>query len=283
MSPRIVAVQAGLDRGWIELRKKLASPWELSGEVWPWIIAVGVMYALRDKNVPGTDFSIGLQSVPGIVGMSIIYTGLMGLALGLTTDRDDGTLLRMKAVPNGTIGYFIGKMVSRAGITTASLLIILIPSVLLFGDLQVDSFSAWATLIGIIALGLIATLPIGAVIGAVFGSVQSLGLVMLPVMGLIGISGIFYPITAFPEWVQWIGQVFPVYWLGLGMRSALLPDAMAVAEIGGSWRHLETIGVLGVWAVIGFAYAPVVLRRMARRGSGSSVKETQPAVATTAA
>jgi ABC-2 type transport system permease protein len=276
MRPTMVAVRAGFARGWIEFSKKLKSPWELSGEVWPWIVAVGIMYALRDKTVPGTNFSIGLQAVPGILGMSIIYTGLMGLALALTTDRDDGTLLRMKAVPNGTIGYFISKVASRAAITVAALLIVLIPSVLLFSGLQVDSVAAWARLIGIIALGLVATLPIGAVVGSVFNSAQSLGLVMLPIMGLVAISGIFYPITAFPEWVQWIGQIFPVYWLGLGMRAALLPGQMAVAEIGDSWRHVETIGVLGVWAVIGFFYAPVVLRRMARRGSGSSVKEPLP-------
>lgn len=268
----MVAVRAGFSRGWIEFSKKLKSPWELSGEVWPWIVAVGIMYALRDKTVPGTTFSIGLQAVPGILGMTIIYTGLMGLALALTTDRDDGTLLRMKAVPNGTIGYFISKVASRAVITVASLLIVLIPSVLLFSGLQVDSVGAWMKLAGIIALGLVATLPIGAVIGAVFNSAQSLGLVMLPIMGLVAISGIFYPITAFPEWVQWIGQIFPVYWLGLGMRAALLPGEMAVAEIGDSWRQIETIGVLGVWAVIGFFYAPVVLRRMARRSAGSMVK-----------
>ena len=58
---------------------------------------------------------------------------------------------------------------------------------------------------------------------------------------------------------------------GLGMRSALLPDAMSAAEIGESWRQVETICVLGVWAIVGFVVAPVVLRRMARRESGSSV------------
>jgi hypothetical protein len=44
-----------------------------------------------------------------------------------------------------------------------------------------------------------------------------------------------------------------------------------VAEIGGSWRTLMTIAVLEVWAIAGFLLAPVLLRRMARRESGSSV------------
>ena len=90
-------------------------------------------------------------------------------------------------------------------------------------------------------------------------------------MGLIAISGIFYPVTALAGWVQGVAQVFPVYWLGLGMRAALLPDAAAAAEIGGSWRQLETAAVLGAWALAGVVLAPVVLRRMARRESGSSV------------
>ncbi|HZM80188.1 MAG TPA: hypothetical protein VFC19_31015 [Candidatus Limnocylindrales bacterium] len=71
--------------------------------------------------------------------------------------------------------------------------------------------------------------------------------------------------------LQWIAQVFPIYWLGLGMRSALLPGDLAAVEIGHSWRHLETVGVLGAWAVLGLVLAPIVLRRMARRESGSAV------------
>ena len=71
----------------------------------------------------------------------------------------------------------------------------------------------------------------------------------------------------------------PIYWLGLGMRSALLPEQAVGVEIGDSWRHLETIGVLGVWAVLGLLVAPVVLRRMARRESGSSVAERREGAA----
>ena len=94
---------------------------------------------------------------------------------------------------------------------------------------------------------------------------------LLLLAGLAVISGIFYPITHLPVFLQWTGQVFPLYWLGLGMRSALLPNAMAAVEVGHSWRHLATFGVLSAWAVAGLVLAPVVLRRMARRESGSTV------------
>ena len=68
-----------------------------------------------------------------------------------------------------------------------------------------------------------------------------------------------------------MGQAFPFYWLGLGARSAMLPAEMAAAEIGDSWRTVEMFAVLGVWAVIGMLLAPILLRRMARRQSGSTV------------
>ena len=73
--------------------------------------------------------------------------------------------------------------------------------------------------------------------------------------------------------MQWIGQLTPIYWMGLGMRSALLPDSAVVVELGDSWRHVETAVVLGAWTVGGLLLAPVVLRRMARRESGSKVAE----------
>jgi ABC-2 type transport system permease protein len=98
-----------------------------------------------------------------------------------------------------------------------------------------------------------------------------MAIAMLPFAGLATISGIFYPITHMPGWLQGIGQVFPLYWLGLGMRAALLPSNLAAVEIGGSWRLPLVFLVLVLWAVAGLVTAPWVLRRMARRESGSRV------------
>ena len=82
-----------------------------------------------------------------------------------------------------------------------SLATVLIPGALLFGGLRLGSPGAWFTLIWVLLLGLVATMPIGAVLGSLFSNPSSLGFVFVPMMGLIAISGIFYPITAFPVMV----------------------------------------------------------------------------------
>ncbi|MFI1400091.1 ABC transporter permease [Streptomyces sp. NPDC020681] len=269
-NPTAAALRAGWSRGLIELRQSFTNGADLWGHFfWPGLM-VTVTFFLRDVSFGTGGLLLGTLVLPSILGMNASMA-MVSMSQQLTAEREDGTLLRAKATPNGMPGYLLGKIVSVSGGLIADLAIFLIPALLIVPGLAVGSPGAWLTLIWVLALGLVATLPIGAVLGSVFTSARSQGLLTLPILGLIAISGIFYPVTSMPEWVQGIAQAFPIYWLGLGMRSALLPDSAVGVEIGDSWRHLETVGVLGTWAVLGLALAPIVLRRMARRESGSSV------------
>ncbi len=269
--PLLGAARSGLSRGRIELRQSFTNAETLWGYLFPTVVLLVVMFFLRGAQVPGTDFSLGAQTLPSTLGMTVAFGGLVSVASILTIEREDGTLLRAKATPNGMFGYLISKIVLVTGMTMVSVALLLVPGIFLFDGLMLGSLSAWLTLAWVLLLGMVATMPIGAVFGSLLSNPRNLGLIMLPIMGLIATSGIFYPITALPGWLQGLAQVFPIYWLGLGMRSALLPDVMAAVEIGDSWRHLETLLVLGGWAVLGLALAPVLLRRMARRESGSHV------------
>ncbi|MBX7268065.1 ABC transporter permease [Micromonospora sp. Llam7] len=269
--PLSVAARAGLSRGRIELRQSFTNSETLWGYLFPTLILLVVMFFLRGTQVPGTEFSLGAQTLPSTLGMTVAFGGLVNVASILTVEREDGTLLRAKATPNGMLGYLISKIILVAGMTLVSVALLLVPGLVLFDGLTLDAPAAWATLVWVMLIGMVATMPVGAVFGSLLSNPRNMGLIMLPIMALIATSGIFYPITSLPGWVQGISQVFPIYWLGLGMRSALLPEAMAAVEIGESWRHLETLVVLGGWAVAGLVLAPVVLRRMARRESGSRV------------
>ncbi|GAA3668000.1 ABC transporter permease [Nonomuraea antimicrobica] len=264
------AWRAGWSRGLIELRQSLTNAGDLFNHCfWPVLMLI-TTYFLRDVSFGQTAFSLGTLAVPSILGMNA-GMAMITMSQHLTADREDGTLLRAKATPNGMTGYLIGKIVMVSGGLVVDLAIFLIPGLLLVPGLVVAGPGSWLTLLWVFLLGLVATLPIGAVLGSVFTSARGQGLLQLPMLGLIAVSGVFYPITVLPEWAQAIAQVFPVYWLGLGMRSALLPDGAVAVEIGESWRHLETAGVLAAWAVLGLAVAPIVLRRMARGESGSTV------------
>ena len=271
MSPKMLAARAGLSRGASELRQTFGNAQDLWAYLFPNAILVIVMLFMRNAHVPGTSFSLGARTMPSAVGMGIAFSGLVTLAQQLTVEREDGTLLRAKAIPNGMLGYLIGKIVVVSGMSLIGLLLQLVPGAFLLDGLNLNNVGSWLTLAWVVVLGLVATMPIGAVIGSLFSNPRNFGLVMVPIMGLVATSGIFYPITNFPTWLQGVAQLFPIYWLGLGMRSALLPHDLAAVEIGHSWRHLETVGALGVWAVLGLVVAPAVLRRMARRESGSSV------------
>jgi ABC-2 type transport system permease protein len=270
MNPTATALRAGWSRGLIELRQSFTNGADLWGHFfWPVLMVIATFF-LRDVSFGSSGFSLGTLVLPSILGMNVAL-GMISMSQQLTAEREDGTLLRAKAIPNGMLGYLVSKIVSVSGGLVADLAIFLIPAMFIVPGLAISSLNSWLTVIWVLVLGMVAALPIGAVLGSVFTSARSQGLITLPMLGMIAISGIFYPIASQPDWLQSTAQLFPIYWLGLGMRSALLPGSAVSVEVGESWRHLETIGVLGVWAVLGLVLAPIVLRRMARRESGSSV------------
>ncbi|WP_433712528.1 ABC transporter permease [Nocardia sp. CA-084685] len=271
MNPIDAAVRAGARRGLIEIRQSLTNVQDLWGMLfWP-VVMVVVLFFMRDATFETSGFALGSLALPSILGMLVAFNGMFGIAQMLTMEREDGTLLRAKATPNGMVGYLIGKIVTTAGWVIIPFVIVLIPGLFLVDGTAMGGVGSWLGLIGVVALGMLATMPAGAVLGSLFSNPRNIGFLSLPIMGIVAISGIFYPITSMPGWLQGIAQVFPVYWVGLGMRSAMLPGDAVAIELGHAWRHWETVAVLGVWAVAGLLLAPIVLRRMARRESGSNV------------
>lgn len=266
----VTLIRTGLARGGIELRQLYTNGPDLIGQFLTPAISLVVLFLLRNKMYGDSGLSVAELAVPGLLGSIIAFNGMYSLLNVLVLDREDGTLLRAKAVPRGVTGYFVGKIVASAGSVIVQVIVVLGVGIVIIGGSSLSGAGAVATFVWVVALGLLAVLPFGAILGSVLDT-RTAFLLTMPLMGLIAISGIFYPITALPGWLQAVGQTFPMYWLGLGMRSALLPEDAVVIEINESWRHVETAAVLGVWAVVGLLIAPVVLRRMARHESGSNM------------
>ena len=273
MNPRPNAIRTGVERGWTEFKQSVRSPQDQGFYLFTSVAVLAYLFFNRNNEIEGTDLSFATVAMPSILGAMVAFGMIIGPAYALAMEREDGTLLRAKAVPNGMVGQVTGHVVSNALGLVPSFAVILIPGALLFPGLMSNGLEGWVTVLWVTLLGFMATLPIGLIIGSVVPGVQKVGTWgMLPFIALTAISGIFSPIQNLWDWVQVMAQMFPVYWLGLGMRSAFLPDSAAALEIGGSWRTGWVAVVLSLWAIAGFVIAPVVLRRMARRQSGSQVE-----------
>ncbi|MGY1664705.1 ABC transporter permease [Geodermatophilus sp. SYSU D00696] len=280
MNATRTAITLGVRRGWTEFLLSLRSPQDQGFYLFVGVSTLLYLWFNRDEQLEGTDVSLVAYSLPSILAALLAFGVVIGPAFSLAMEREDGTLLRHKAVPHGMQGYVTGQVVYHSLGLLPMLLVILVPSFLLFDGVVERGAAGWPTVAWVVVLGLLATLPLGMVLGSVVPSTQKVSTWgMLPVFVVTAISGIFFPVQALWGWVQAVAQVFPTYWIGLGMRSAFLPDAAAAVELGDSWRTGTTVLVLAAWAVAGLLVTPRVLRRMARRQSGSSVAAARESAA----
>ena len=236
------------------------------------VILLAVLLFVRDMGFADGAVAAGGFVFAGFLAFGVVASAVMGIAGELHQEREDGTLPRAKAVPQGMTGHLLSKLL----VTPVDALVPVVPAVvgavlLLPEGTMPTSVGRWLLLLVAFLLTVAAMMPWGAVLGAVFRSMVGLAWTMIGIYALGVISGLFFPATIMPTWLQWLAQATPVYWIGRAFRAVLLPEAAGAAEIGGEWRLGLTLGVLLAWAVVGLVVAPVLLRRMARRQSGSIV------------
>ena len=273
-SPGRTARRAVLRGGLRQVRLELATQFRgFYGWSWLFFPAVGlvVMFLLRNTDLRDSALTLAQFGVPGLIALHLVAGGMMGIAGQIITDSEDGTLLRAKAVPHGMASHLVGMVVLFTVLTVIPTALMLVGAAILIpGVITLDAARA-LTLVWVSVLGMSAVLPLGALLGAWLKGPMALMWSSLAIYGSFSISGIFFPLSGLPGWLQVVGQILPTYWVGLGMRSALLPDAAVAVEVGESWRPLLTLTALLVWTLIGAVLVPAALRRVSRRQTTSVV------------
>ncbi|MGW7638915.1 ABC transporter permease [Streptomyces decoyicus] len=265
--------RAGLLRGGIELRHLVRNPKEMSGHLVNVVVAL-LLAGYISSKVPGTHVPLAHLTLAGFAAYLLFQIGLVNLPQILVTEREEGALLRLRATPGGIPAYLVAKSLLVVAMAFGTLVVLLGAAALLVDGPLPHGPGGWLTLLWVSALGLLAVVPLGAALGAVLPNPrEALALIMLPVMALLVTSGAMFPLSSLPAVVQKIASIFPLKWMAQGLRSALLPDAARAAEPAGSWELPTVALILTAWAVLGFLLAVPLLRRAARRESGSRLTE----------
>jgi ABC-2 type transport system permease protein len=223
------------------------------------LILLGSIY--RGDDHPSGVTSSQIFSA-GMIAYGIVSTSFITMGVGISVDREDGTLKRLRGTPLTAPSYFIGKLILVAVSVLAEVVIMLAVAKIMFGMPLPHGAGRWFTFAWLLVLSVIACTLLGIAASTLARSGRSAGVVLnVPSVALQFLSGIFVqPITALPAWMLGISAIFPVKWMGQGFRSVFLPDSMAVREAAGAWEHGMTALVLAAWCVIGLGLSMVTFR-----------------------
>jgi ABC-2 type transport system permease protein len=189
--------------------------------------------------------------IPGIVGMTIMGTGMWGLGFSIVTARMKHLLKRLVAGPMRKRDYLIAQVLAR--------LVFLAPEVavpLAFGALVIG-MPIRGSLAGIFVVSVIGALAFGAIgllaatrartIEAISGVMN---MAMLPMWIL---SGVFFSSANFPDAIQPMVQALPLTALVDALRAVIL-DGAPLSAIRGE------LLLLVAWTIVPFAIALRIFR-----------------------
>jgi len=204
-------------------------------------LAPRVMYNQRLKSA--------IYMLPGVLATLLMNVTAIVMAMGLSRERETGTLEQILVTPIRPAVFLAGKCLPYILFGLVDVL-----AVLLLGNLVFDV--PFRGSFGVIALGaflyLFSTLGIGILIATVSSSQQQamLGAVafMLPAMLL---SGFMSPISSMPAWLRPFTMLMPMRHFIEIMRGCLLKGA-GIADLAPQMIALAVlgIGILGISIVL---------------------------------
>jgi ABC-2 type transport system permease protein len=189
---------------------------------------------------------------PGVLTWGVANAAVFSIAFALMQWRESDLLriIRMTPTPVATL------LSSKLAI---ALVVAAVQTVLFVGIATIPFFglrpaaSSWEA-VPLLALGVLTFFALGAVIGSITNTAESVAavsnVVMLPMAFL---SGSFFPLDMMPGWLQQVAQVFPLYYLNDGVGHALNGN-------GTSSDLLLSLGVLAGFGVVFAAVAVKVFR-----------------------
>ena len=261
-SPRPSALPLGLARASVELRTFFREKDTVIFTFALPIIMLAILGSVFSNTVKGTPITASQLFVGGMVAGGIASTSFITLGAGIASDRESGTLKRLRGTPMPLLSYFLGKVGLVLVASLAEVALLLAVGGLLFALPLPSSPERWFTFAWVFGLGVTACALIGIAVSSLARSARSAGaLSNLALIVLMFASGVYVvPVSALPASLSAVGSLFPLKWMAQGMRSVFLPDDLGSMELAGSWEHGRIALVLGAWCIGGLVLCLTTFR-----------------------
>ncbi len=191
--------------------------------------------AIAERPVSAQEVSFMDVFAPGILAMSLMNSGVIGLATAFVTYRERGILRRIRVTPFPLTSFILARVLSQLVIAGLQAVILIGMAWAFFGlHLRGNPF----VILLAIAAGALAFLAIGFAISGIAPNAETAAsyanLVTFPMLFL---SGIFFSMENAPAWLRPITRILPLTYLVDALREpmtfgnglgAIWPDVLAL-------------------------------------------------------
>lgn len=195
---------------------------------------------VQSRNLTYVDFL-----VPGMIGMSIMQTGLFSVVFVFVQLKQRGVLRRLMATPMRVRDFFISQITTRLVMSALQLAVLLMVGLWLFHfHFQGNVF--YLLIVAIVGASIF--IAMGLAISGWASSEDTAApianLISLPLMFL---SGVFFPRSSLPGWLQTVTQYSPLTYVSDALRSISLDGA---SLWGVRWDLAGIVAWLAISALI---------------------------------
>jgi ABC-2 type transport system permease protein len=196
--------------------------------------------------IGGRQISQATYYVAAMAAFSVITACYTNIAISVTFQRDAGVLKRIQGTPLPGAAYLSARMI-HAMLIAIVLVIITTAFGKAFYDAAIPSGVALLRSVVVLVVGSASFCALGLAFTAVIPNADaSPALVNASILPLLFLSGIFIPLgDSAPEWIRWIGRVFPVKHFSDGMQAGFLGTAF----------HWSDVLVVAGWGLAGLVLA----------------------------
>jgi ABC-2 type transport system permease protein len=210
-------------------------------------------------HFPGGGITIDAYFTAGVIAYAIMMACYSSLAVGLTTQRENGLLKRIRGTPVPAWTFILARIWASVVLVVTMTVVLIVIGRLVF-DVRISAAGV-AELAVFTVLGTAAMCALGIAL-TTFTTTADSAATIAPFSTVIlsFISGVFIPTDQLPESLVQIGKVFPLAHLAQGLQAAFNSGP---AHLSG-----ENVAVLALWGGVGAIIAARTFR-WEPRGAGA--------------
>lgn len=189
-------------------------------------VQVPKLIDLKEETISGRPYKYIDFILPGQLGFSLLSSGVFGTAFVFLSLRLTLVIKRFFATPVKRYSIVLGEAIARLAFSLLGSLFIILVGHYMFGFTLIHGVTTVLNMLVLSAIGLIIFMGFGFTVSGIAKNESSVpplsNIITLPQFLL---SGTFFSITAFPNWLQYISKVLPLTHLNDAMRKVAFEGA----------------------------------------------------------